>query len=63
MEKLIFKNGNYIIKSLMDYIKLPLKKNKNNSVKAFCDNASAIKGFYIHHLNNDLQRELHHITF
>ena len=29
-------------KTLMDYIKEPLRLNKNNSLVAFCDNASAI---------------------
>ena len=35
-------NGIRDPKSLFDYIKEPLAINKNNSVRAFCDNASAI---------------------
>ena len=31
-------------RTLMNYIKLPLQKNKRNSILAFCDNASAIHG-------------------
>ena len=40
-------------KTLMDYIKSPLKKNKNNSSLAFCDNASAINGFKVHILSKE----------
>ena len=40
-------NGICDPKSLFDYIKEPLAKNKNNSVRAFCDNASAISTNYL----------------
>ena len=40
-------NGIRDPKSLFDYIKEPLAHNKNNSVRAFCDNASAIDSKYI----------------
>ena len=46
--KLIIKNllsSTTESKTLMNYIKEPLKKNKGNSILAFCDNASAISGF------------------
>ena len=58
-----FFNGNLIIKTtftktveektLMNYIKLPLKSNSNNSELAFCDNASAINGFTAEFLSKD----------
>lgn len=46
-----FFRGNLIInnlsisESLFDLVKKPLEKNKNNSLVAFCDNSSVIKGY------------------
>ncbi|SVA13635.1 uncharacterized protein METZ01_LOCUS66489 [marine metagenome] len=40
-------DGNILPHSLMDLIKEPLKNNKNNSLIAFSDNASAIRGYKI----------------
>lgn len=43
----LFINGNEVPETLMDTVKKPYKKNPNNSLIAFKDNSSAIKGYEI----------------
>lgn len=45
--RLIDVDGVEIKESLFDLVKEPLKRKKDNSIVAFCDNASAIKGYLI----------------
>jgi len=43
----IFINGDEKEYTLFELVKMPHQSNKSNSVLAFCDNSSAIKGYFI----------------
>ncbi len=43
--------------SLFNLVKMPYKHNPNNSILAFCDNSSAIKGFNIDILTNTINND------